>query len=159
VPYDCGIAFVRDAASLRASMALSAAYLPPSGTRDPMHYGPEASRRARGVDVWAALKFLGRDGVAELVERCCGHASRIADELRAAGFDVLNDVVLNQVLVDFGGEAHTLRVIDAVQHDGTCWAGVSRWRGRTVMRVSVSSWATTDDDVDRTMRAIVRLAR
>jgi len=158
VPYDCGIALVRDDASLRASMALSAAYLPPSGTRDPMHYGPDASRRARGVDVWAALKFLGRDGVAELVERCCRHAARIADGLTVAGFDVLNDVVLNQVLVDFGDAARTLRVIDAVQRDGTLWAGVSRWHGRTVMRVSVSSWATTDDDVDRTVRAIVRLA-
>ena len=158
VPYDCGIALVRDDASLRASMALSAAYLPPSGTRDPMHYGPDASRRARGVDVWAALKFLGCDGVAELVERCCSHAARIAAELKSAGFDVLNDVVLNQVLVDFGGDARTLRVIDAVQRDGTCWAGVSQWHGRTVMRISVSSWATTDDDVERTVRAIVRLA-
>ncbi|HTO57504.1 MAG TPA: pyridoxal-dependent decarboxylase [Pseudomonadales bacterium] len=158
VPYDCGIAFVRDDASLRASMALSAAYLPPSGTRDPMHYGPDASRRARGVDVWAALKFLGRDGVAELVERCCRHAARMAAELKSAGFDVLNDVVLNQVLVDFGGDARTLQAIDAIQRDGTCWAGVSKWHDRTVMRVSVSSWATTDDDVDRAVRAIVRLA-
>ena len=159
VPYDCGIALVRDETSLRASMALSAAYLPPSETRDPMHYGPDASRRARGVDVWAALKFLGRDGVAELVARCCGHAARIASELGSAGFDVLNDVVLNQVLVDFGGEARTLRAIDAIQRDGTCWAGVSRWHDRTVMRISVSSWATTDDDVDRAVRAIIRLAR
>ena len=159
VPYDCGIGLVRDASALRASMALSAAYLPPSGTRDPMHYGPDASRRARGVDVWAALKHLGRDGVADLVERCCGHAQRIGQELAATGCDVLNDVVSNQVLVAFGNEERTLRVIDAVQRNGTCWAGVSRWRDRAAMRISVSSWATTDEDVDRTVRAIVAAAR
>ena len=159
VPYDCGIAFVRNEESLRAAMALSAAYLPPSGLRDPMHYGPDASRRARAIDVWAALKHLGRDGVADLVTRCCRHAARIGRELAAAGYEVLNDVVLNQVLVAFGDDARTLRVIDALQRDGTCWCGVSRWQGRTVMRISVSSWATTDADVDQALQAMLALGR
>ncbi len=159
VPYDCGIALVRDADALRAAMAMSAAYLPPSELRDPMHFGPDASQRARAVDVWAALKFLGRTGVADLVARCCAHAARFAREIRAAGHEVLNDVVLNQVLVAFGDEARTLRVIDALQRDGTCWCGVSRWQGRTVMRISVSSWATSDDDVDRALAAMLRCAR
>jgi glutamate/tyrosine decarboxylase-like PLP-dependent enzyme len=158
VPYDCGVALVRNADSLRGAMAMSAAYLPPSGQRDPMHFGPDASRRARAVDVWAALKYLGRDGIAEIVSRCCGHAARMAAELRAAGYDVLNDVVLNQVLVAFGDDARTLGVIDALQRDGTCWCGVSQWQGRTVMRISVSSWATTDADVDRTLEAMRHIA-
>jgi glutamate/tyrosine decarboxylase-like PLP-dependent enzyme len=159
VPYDCGIALVRNAESLRSAMAMSAAYLPPSELRDPMHYGPDASRRARAVDVWAALKHLGRDGVADLVTRCCSHAARMGRELAAAGHEVLNDVVLNQVLVAFGGEAETLRVIDALQRDGTCWCGVSRWQRRTAMRISVSSWATTDADVDRALNAMLTIAR
>jgi glutamate/tyrosine decarboxylase-like PLP-dependent enzyme len=158
VPYDCGVTLVRSADSLRGAMAMSAAYLPPTGQRDPMHFGPDASRRARAVEVWAALKYLGKDGIAELVSRCCGHAARMAAELRAAGYDVLNDVVLNQVLVAFGDDARTLRVIDALQRDGTCWCGVSEWQGRAVMRISVSSWATTDADIDRTLAAMLRTA-
>jgi len=158
VPYDCGIALVRNAESLRAAMAMTAAYLPPSGQREPMHFGPDASRRARAVEVWAALKHLGRDGVAEIVTRCCGHAAHMATELRTAGYDVLNDVVLNQVLVAFGDDARTVRVIDALQRDGTCWCGVSQWQGRAVMRISVSAWATTDADVDRSLAAIRRIA-
>ena len=159
VPYDCGIALVRNADALRGAMAMSAAYLPPSALRDPMHHGPDASQRARAVDVWAALKHLGRDGVADLVSRCCTHAARFAEELAAAGHEVLNEVVLNQVLVAFGDEARTLRVIDALQRDGTCWCGVSRWQGRTVMRISVSSWVTSDADVDRSLAAMLRCAR
>ncbi len=158
VPYDCGIALVRNVDALCAAMALSAAYLPASGFRDPMHYGPDASRRARAVDVWAALKFLGRDGIADLVTRCCGHAARMASAFATAGHEVLNDVVLNQVLVAFGDEAQTLRVIDAIQRDGTCWCGVSQWHGRTVMRISVSSWATTDADVDAALNAMLGIA-
>jgi glutamate/tyrosine decarboxylase-like PLP-dependent enzyme len=158
VPYDCGIALVHNAAALRGAMALTAAYLPPSALRDPMHYGPDASRRARGVDVWAALKFLGRDGVAALVARCCGHAARMARELGAAGYEVRNDVVLNQVLVAFGDDVETVRVIDALQRDGACWCGVSQWHDRTVMRISVSSWATTDADIDRSLAAMLAAA-
>ena len=159
VPYDCGIAFVRNADALRGAMAMTAAYLPPSELRDPMHYGPDASRRARAIDVWAALKHLGRDGIADLVTRCCAFAARIGRELAAAGHEVLNDVVLNQVLVAFGDDTQTRRVIDAIQRDGTCWCGVSYWHGRTVMRISVSSWATTDADVDRALKAMLAIAR
>ena len=159
VPYDCGIALVRSADALRGAMAMTAAYLPPSELRDPMHFGPDASRRARAVDVWAALKHLGRDGVADLVTRCCSFAARMGRELAAAGHEVLNDVVLNQVLVAFGDDAQTRRVIEALQQDGTCWCGVSQWQGRTVMRISVSSWATTDADVDRALKAMLAIAR
>ncbi len=159
VPYDCGIALVRNAPALRDAMALTAAYLPASELRDPMHFGPDASRRARAIDVWAALKHLGRDGVAELVTRCSAHAARFGRELALAGHDVLNDVVSNQVLVAFGDEARTLRVIDALQREGTCWCGVSRWQGRTAMRISVSSWATSDDDVERSLRSMLAAAR
>lgn len=158
VPYDCGIALVRDESPLRAAMALTAAYLPDSDQRDPMHYSPDASRRARGVDVWAALASLGRQGTAALIDRCCGHASRMAAGLRAAGHNVLNDVRLNQVLVSFGSGARTRRVIEAVQEAGVCWCGGSEWQGQTVMRISVSSWATTDDDVDRSLASILATA-
>jgi glutamate/tyrosine decarboxylase-like PLP-dependent enzyme len=127
--------------------------------REPSDFTPESSRRARGVEVWAALASLGREGLAELVERCCRHATRFADGLREAGFDVLNEVVLNQVVVDFGGEARTLRVIDAIQREGTCWCGPTRWRGRGAMRISVSGWSTSEADVERSLAAILRLAR
>ncbi len=159
MPYDSGLAFVRDEPALRAAMAVSAAYLPVSETRQPDQYTPELSRRARGVEVWAALRSLGRAGLADLVERCCGLAARFASGFRAAGYPVLNEVVLNQVLVAFGDEATTRRVIAAVQADGTCWAGPTVWQGQTAMRVSVSSWATTEADVDRSLAAVVRLAR
>jgi glutamate/tyrosine decarboxylase-like PLP-dependent enzyme len=158
VPYDCGIAMVKDAAALRAAMAMTAAYLPPSAVRDPMHYSPDGSRRARGVDVWAALSFLGRSGMAALVERCCRHASRIAAALQAAGHRVLNEVRLNQVLVSFGDDATTRRVIEAIQEDGVCWCGGTRWKGQDAMRISVSSWATTDADVDLSVQAMLRAA-
>ena len=159
MPYDSGLAFVRNGDALRAAMAISADYLPTEGAqRNPADYTPELSRRARGVDVWAALRTLGRSGVAELVERCCRHARRFAAELRAAGHEVLNDVVLNQVLVAFGDVEKTQRVVADVQADGTCWCGPTVWQGRAAMRISVSSWATTDDDVMRSVQAIVRIA-
>jgi glutamate/tyrosine decarboxylase-like PLP-dependent enzyme len=160
VPYDSGLAIVKDPETLRAAMALTAEYLPTETTgRNPSDYTPELSRRARGVDVWAVLRQLGRDGVADLVERCCRHAGRFAAELDAAGYEILNDVELNQVLVSFGPPDVTRRVIDAVQADGTCWCGVTEWQGRVAMRISVSSWATTDTDVERSLEAIVRVAR
>ncbi|MEZ5738510.1 MAG: pyridoxal-dependent decarboxylase [Burkholderiaceae bacterium] len=159
VPYDSGLAFVRDGASLRAAMAVSAAYLPAHPTRrSPSDYTPELSRRARGVDVWAALATLGRDGVAQMIDRCCRHARRIAGGLEAAGYEILNQVVLNQVLVSFGSDARTQRVIAGLQRDGTCWCGVTQWRGRTAMRISVSSWATSDADVDLSLEAMLRIA-
>jgi len=111
------------------------------------------------VAVWAVLHALGRAGVADLIERNCAQARRFADKLSAAGFEILSEVVLNQVLVSFGTAEHTLRVIERIQQEGTCWAGPTVWQGRTAMRISVSSWATTDADVDRSVEAIVRVAR
>jgi glutamate/tyrosine decarboxylase-like PLP-dependent enzyme len=140
-------------------MAASAAYLIQGSGREPDDYTPEMSRRARGVEVWAALLALGHRGLADLVERCCGHARRFAAGLAAAGHEVLNDVVLNQVLVSFGDEDRTRQVVAAVQADGTCWCGATLWQGRAAMRISVSSWATTEEDVERSLAAILRIAR
>ncbi|HEV2403823.1 MAG TPA: pyridoxal-dependent decarboxylase, partial [Ktedonobacterales bacterium] len=158
-PYDSGLAFVRDAETLRSAMAVTAAYLPAPTVRDAASYTPELSRRARGVEVWAALHSLGRAGVAALVERTCRHAQTFADGLRAAGFAVLNEVVLNQTLVSFGDAATTERVIATIQRDGVLWAGITRWQGHTAMRISVSGWSTTDADVERSLEAILRAAR
>ena len=159
VPYDSGLAFVRDPEILRAAMSLTAAYLPQGDTREPSQYVPELSRRARGVDIWAALRSLGRRGLAEMIERACRCARRFSDGLAAAGFEVLNDVVLNQVLVSFGTPEKTRHVIAAIQEDGTCWCGATVWQGRHAMRISVSSWATTEADVDRSLEAMIRAAR
>jgi glutamate/tyrosine decarboxylase-like PLP-dependent enzyme len=158
VPYDSGIVFVRESQHLRGAMSTSAAYLVRGDRRDPYDYTPEFSRRARGVEVWAALRSLGREGLADLVERSCRHASRFADGLRDAGFAILNDVVINQVLVSFGDPEMTRQVIAAIQADGTCWVGGTVWQGHTAMRISVSSWATTEDDVERSLAAMVRAA-
>ena len=156
VPYDAGLAFVADAPAHRAAMSATAAYLPP-GARDGMDWTPEASRRARGFAILAALRSLGRSGVAELVERCCRCATRFAEILAAEpGVEVLNDVVLNQVLVRFDDDdGATDAVIAAVQADGTCWLGGTTWRGRRAMRISVSNWATTLEDVERSAAAIL----
>ena len=124
-----------------------------------MRWGPEMSQRARGVAVWAALKSLGRVGVRDIVERNCRSAQLFASELRSAGFEILNDVVLNQVLVCFGDDARTRAVIADVQDEGTCWCGGTVWHGRTAMRISVSSWATTDDDVEQSVSAILKCAK
>ncbi|MEP7358088.1 MAG: aminotransferase class V-fold PLP-dependent enzyme [Anaerolineales bacterium] len=158
VPYDSGLAFVRDPEPLRAAMSLTAAYLPQGQTREPSQFTPELSRRARGVEVWAALRSLGRQGLADLIERNCRQATRFAGGLRAAGCEILNDVVLNQVLVAFGGPEETLRAVAALQADGTCWAGSTVWQGRTAMRISLSNWSTTDADVDRSLAAMLRAA-
>jgi glutamate/tyrosine decarboxylase-like PLP-dependent enzyme len=158
VPYDSGIAIVRDAEALRAAMAITADYLPTSEFRNPSDFTPELSRRARGVEVWAALRSLGRQGVAELIERNCRQARRFAEGLAAAGFKVLNEVVLNQVLVAFGDAETTNRVISEIQTEGTCWCGGTVWQGQTAMRISVSSWATTDADVERSLEAMIRIA-
>src|SRR5882724_949439 len=158
VPYDSGIALVRDADALRAAMAITADYLPTSEFRNPSDFTPELSRRARGVEVWAALHSLGRQGIAELVERSCRQARRFAEGLQAAGFKVLNDVVLNQVLVAFGDAETTNCVVAEIQSDGTCWCGGTVWQGHTAMRISVSSWATTDADIERSLEAMIRIA-
>jgi glutamate/tyrosine decarboxylase-like PLP-dependent enzyme len=158
VPQDCGIAFVKNADTLRAAMSITSSYLNPSDRREPMQWGPEASRRARAVEVWAALYSLGRDGLAEMIERTCRLAAIFAERLRMAGYEVLNDVTLNQVLVSFGDSSTTNRVIRAIQQDGTCWCGGTVWKGKTAMRISVSSWATTEMDVEASLNAILRIA-
>ena len=152
--YDCGIALVRDPAALRSAMEASASYLPGEAGREPMHLTPQSSQRARGVEVWAALAALGRDGVADLVDRTCRLARRFADGMRQAGYDVPNEVVLNQVLVAFGSAQRTEAIIAAVQDEGTCWAGPTSWQGRAAMRVSISGWNTTEDDIDRSIAAV-----
>jgi glutamate/tyrosine decarboxylase-like PLP-dependent enzyme len=159
VPYDSGLAFVREAEHLRGAMSLTAAYLPQGVRREPLNFVPELSRRARGVDTWAALKSLGRSGLCELIDRNCRCAKRFAGGLANAGFEILNDVILNQVLVSFGAPEITERVIAGIQEDGTCWCGPTLWQGRTAMRISVSSWATTEADVDRSLQAMLRIAR
>jgi glutamate/tyrosine decarboxylase-like PLP-dependent enzyme len=158
VPYDSGLVFTRDAGSLRAAMSVGGAYLVQDEERVPYQYTPDFSRRARGVEVWAALRQLGREGLADLIERTCRHATRFADGLRAAGYPVLNDVVLNQVLVSFGDAQRTRDVIRRIQEEGTCWCGGTIWQGQTAMRISVSSWATTEQDVERSLAAILRVA-
>jgi len=159
VNYDSGIVMVRDGSALREAMTVSAAYLTPGTRREPMHHTPDASRRARGVELWAALKSLGRSGMRALIERTCALAKRFENGLRTAGFEVLNEVVINQVLVSFGDAKTTREVIRRIQDDGTCWCGATEWQGKTAMRISVSSWATTEADVDRSLEAMVRIAR
>ena len=158
VPYDSGIILIRDAALLRPTMSARAGYLP-EGDLDPMHHTPQSSQRARAFDAWAALRSLGRSGLAELVDRCSDHAQRFAAGLRAAGIEVLNDVVINQVLIGFPDDATTDRVIEQIQRSGECWCGGTMWRGRKAMRISVSSWATTAADVDRSLAAIIAATR
>jgi glutamate/tyrosine decarboxylase-like PLP-dependent enzyme len=158
VPYDSGLVFCRQPEHLLGAMATSAAYLEKGDQREPDQFTPEMSRRARGVEVWAALRSLGRAGLADLIERNCRYAARFAQGLVAAGYQVLNEVVLNQVLVSFGDAATTRRVIAAVQAEGTCWCGGSVWQGHTAMRISVSSWATTEADVEYSLAAILRVA-
>lgn len=158
VPYDSGIVFVREPANLNAAMTASAAYLIEGETRDPHLYVPEMSRRARAVEVWAALRSLGRSGLAKLIHQTCNHASRLAEGLSDAGYEVLNEVSLNQVLVSFESPELTRQVLARVQEDGTCWCGGTEWQGRAAMRISVSSWATTEGDVSRCLETIIRIA-
>jgi glutamate/tyrosine decarboxylase-like PLP-dependent enzyme len=167
VPYDSGLVFVAHRQAHLTAFAKVASYLTPAqgGARDPDGFVPEASRRARGFPVWAALRSLGRSGVAELIERCCGHARRFADALAAAdGVEVLNQVVLNQVLVRFpdpGGDhdGRTREVVGRVQAGGTLWLGGTTWHDMAAMRISVSNWSTTDDDVDRSVAAILQATK
>lgn len=158
VPYDSGIAFCRQPDTIYAAMSATAAYIIPSEQREPDHYTPEMSRRARAVEIWAALRSLGRTGLADLIERNCRYATRFAEGLRAAGYQVLNEVELNQVLVSFGDAETTRRVIAAVQAEGTCWCGSTVWQGHTAMRMSISSWATTKADMEQSLAAILRVA-
>jgi glutamate/tyrosine decarboxylase-like PLP-dependent enzyme len=163
VPYDSGLVIVRDADAHRGAMILSAAYLTAGAAdeRDGQLYVPESSRRARGFAVYAALRSLGRQGVTDLVDRCCRLAVRMAATLdREPGVEILNDVVLNQVLVRFGDDDDLTRdTIRRVQEDGTCWLGGTMWHGKAAMRISVSNWSTTDADIDASAEAIVRCFR
>ncbi len=163
VPYDSGIAFCADQEAHRAAMSVRASYLEQvdaDAARDQMDWNPEFSRRARGFPIYAAIRALGREGIVEMVERCCDHASRFAELLGAEpGVEILNDVVLNQVLVRFGDDDEVTRAtIAAVQDDGTCWLSGTVWQGNAAMRISVSSWRTTTDDVDRSAGAILAAA-
>jgi glutamate/tyrosine decarboxylase-like PLP-dependent enzyme len=158
VPYDSGVAFCRNPEHLRAAMSATAAYLLQTDQREPSHYTPELSRRARGVEIWAALRSLGKVGLAELIERDCRYAARFAEGLRKAGYTILNEVILNQVMVAFGDAETTRKVIAAIQAEGTTWAGSTVWQGQTAMRISVSSWATTEADVERSLEAMLRVA-
>jgi glutamate/tyrosine decarboxylase-like PLP-dependent enzyme len=158
VPYDCGYAFCAHPDAHAAAMSLTAAYLTgqgQGGLRAPSDYVLESSRRARGFATWAALRQLGRTGVAELIERCCALARRFSEQLGAIEHvTIANHVVLNQVLVDFGDDERTERIVERIQRSGECWMGATTWRGQRLMRISVSSWRTTEADVDRSVAAV-----
>jgi glutamate/tyrosine decarboxylase-like PLP-dependent enzyme len=156
--YDCGIALVRDGAALRAAMRADASYLPAGAGRDPMQFTPGSSQRARGAEVWAVLAALGRDGVSRLVAGHVALARRFAAGLAAGGLDVLNEVRLNQVVAACGDARATQEMIGALQREGTCWCGPTTWRGRPAMRISISNWATTQADVDRSVAAVLAAA-
>jgi glutamate/tyrosine decarboxylase-like PLP-dependent enzyme len=158
VPYDCGIVLVRRPGDLRRSFASVAGYLPPDTGFEAMHHTPQASQRARQVEVWAILRTLGRRGVTDLVVRTCDHAQAMAAYLRQAGLEVLNDVVLNQVLVRAATDDQTLALVESVQQDGTCWCGPTIWEHRPAMRISVSGWATSSDDIKKSADAIITAA-
>lgn len=159
VPYDSGLAFVKHKHALKAAMAITASYLPTENAgRNPSDYTPELSRRARGVDIYAVLYHLGISGVEELVNRCCACARQFAEGFSEAGYKVMNDVVLNQVVVDFGSEELNLKIMDAVQKDSTCWVGQTIWKGITAMRISVSNWQTNSQDVEESLNVILKIA-
>lgn len=155
-PYDCGIILCAHRESLVTAMQATASYIHYSDKRDGMLYTPEMSRRARGVELWATLKALGKNGVEELVDRLCGHADRFAALLRGKGFRVLNDVVFNQVLVACDTPKHTKATLENLQKSGECWCGGSAWNGEPVIRISVCSWATTAADVERSVAAFIK---
>jgi glutamate/tyrosine decarboxylase-like PLP-dependent enzyme len=159
VSYDSGVVIVRDGLALKRAMAMSAAYLQAGALREAANHVPESSRRARGVEIWAAMKSLGRSGVRDLVEKTCELTRLFAEKLRATGYELLNDVVINQALVSFGSAEKTREVIRRVQEDGTCWCGGTVWQGKTAMRISVSSWATTHEDIEKSAEAIIGIAR
>lgn len=159
VPYDCGFVFVREPQNLGDAFSQRAAYLNRTQAHEPFDYTPESSQRARGIDMWAALLSLGKDGLAEMIERNCEQAQQMAAGLKKAGFEILNEVVLNQVVVTFGDDDRTNRMVAALQQDGTFWAGGTVWRGRAAMRISFSSWRTTREDVERCLQAVMRVSK
>jgi len=158
VPYDCGLAIVRDADALRAAMGMHGAYLLHDAAGEPLDKVPEISRRGRAFPVWAVLRSLGRQGVVDLVDRLCGHAQAFAEGVRVIpGAEVLNDVVFTQVCAAFGDDARTRAVVERLLADGTAWMSGSTWRGRSVLRISVSNWSTTEEDVERSLEALRRV--
>jgi glutamate/tyrosine decarboxylase-like PLP-dependent enzyme len=158
VPYDCGLAIVRDAAAMRAAMGMQGAYLIRDATGDPFEKVPELSRRARAVPVWAVLRALGRSGVADLVDGFARHATRFGDAISDIdGAEVLNKVEFSQVCVSFGSDDRTRAVVAGMLADGTAWMTGSTWRGRAVLRISVCNWSTRDDDVERSLDALRRV--
>jgi len=159
VPYDSGLIICKEPKILQNALSVSAAYLPDSMEPEPYFYTPEMSRRARGIDTWAVISSLGRKGVIDLIERCCAYAGIFAANLEKAGFRILNEVTLNQVLVSFGDAGLTNRIIKKIQEDGTCWCGGTVWKGMTAMRISVSSWMTTEHDIERCSAAIIKIAK
>jgi glutamate/tyrosine decarboxylase-like PLP-dependent enzyme len=154
--YDSGIVLCSERGALLSAMQMSGAYIPASDKRDNMNYTLDMSRRARGIELWAVLKSLGREGVEELVDRLCGHAVRFASGLEAAGFDILNEVVFNQVLVRCDTPDMTRKTLENIQHSSECWCGGTTWMGEPAIRISVCSWATTAADIDRSVRAFVQ---
>lgn len=159
VPYDCGVAIVRATDSLHGAMSIRGSYLLLSEHRDAIDVTPDSSRRARAIEVWAALKSLGRSGLAELIARNVRQAKWLAKQLDTAGIEVLNDVVLNQIVVSFGDDKRTKNVISALQKSGECWCGGTMWRDRQAMRISISSWATTQSDLEIALDAILRASQ
>lgn len=159
VPYDSGLVVCKKHEMPRAAMSINADYLPKTAGREPNHFTPEMSRRARGIEVWAALYALGKNGIIELIERCCALAQLFAEKLRQAGFEILNEVSLNQVLVSFGEAELTNRIIKKIQEDGTCWCGSTVWKGKIAMRISVSSWMTTQKDIEISAAVIISIAK
>ncbi len=155
-PYDCGIVLCRDRQALLSAMQISGAYIPSTGERDGMNYTPEMSRRARAVDLWAALKSLGREGLEELVDRLCGLALRFSQGLEVEGFEILNEVVFNQVLVRCETPDLTRKTLENIQQSGDCWCGGTTWMGEPAIRISVCSWASTENDIDRSIGAFVQ---
>jgi glutamate/tyrosine decarboxylase-like PLP-dependent enzyme len=158
VPYDSGVIICKEPKILQDALSVSAAYLPESNEPDPYFYTPEMSRRARGIETWAALYSLGRKGVVDLIERCCTYAELFAANLKNAGFQVLNAITLNQVLVSFGDPALTNRIIKKIQNSGTSWCGGTVWKGITAMRISISSWITTEKDIEKCSASIIKIA-
>lgn len=159
VPYDSGIVFVKNSKALTGAMSVNASYLVQGNNRDPLNYVPEMSRRARGIEIWAALRSLGKQGLIDMINRNCALAKRFADKLHDAGFSILNEVELNQVLVSFGEPDLTNKIVKKIQEDGTCWCGSTVWKNQTAMRISVSSWRTTESDIDLSAAAVIRIAK
>jgi len=159
VPYDSGLVICKHPEILQNALSVSAAYLPESSEPDPYFFTPEMSRRPRGIEAWAAIYSLGRKGVIYLIDRCCSHAKLFASNLQKAGFEILNEVTLNQALVSFGDADTTNRIIKKIQLDGTCWCGGTVWKGKTAMRISVSSWMTSKEDIEKCSEKIITIAR